>query len=832
MTEKKYKLYKDGKHLVIGAIAVAGIMTTTGVSHANADTITSNDTTKAVQTTGTTKQDDKQVALQPTKTVDTPAKTVTTEKVKSDVATSVPTNTSQDEAKSAVDQAQETVKSDVDTASKAGADVTTGKATDVTINDDNASSKTNEVLTDLNKQDQAVKDATAKQQANDQAYKTATTDQKEATTKGQTDLNKATDDLDKQVDETKKSGIDVNVALTNTSPKYQVLTSLTGQDLLNAMAKNIDLYKQAIASGVTSETADKIKLEALVKEYQQKQADFEKAKMDQANTVKQGQANLDKATTDLNKQIDETKKAGIEVSIALSKTSPKYQSLSNLTGQDLLNAMAKNIDLYKQAIASGVKSENADKLKLEALVKEYQQKQADFSKAKTDQSNTVKQGQTDLAKGQANLDKAVAEADKAGIKVTTALSQLSPEYKSLKGLVGQEMLDAMAKNITLYKQAISSGVATQSQEAKTLQALTSEYKQAVATYQAEKAKIDQSNADKKAAYEKALNKYLNATDMKTIMQAQTDTDMDSGQYQTFMTSDVDQQTGEFSLKHDMNDGVSIIGRGELKGKVNYQVISNGDGTETIKVTSIDLYSYTYTNLNYNTAVNQNINFHVYDNNGTELYSRYHDGQSSFSDTINKNFSLSKSIKLTPGQQSDLFSFLNIDDNWVWNTHGQVYIAFQNTNKAPDLPKYDAQPKTPVAPTASVHKIGVTELPVPEAPVAPKASVTKVTVDELPQAEAPVAPKTNVTKVTVEELPQAETPAPQKIDVHYYNIKKTPKVEKTATAVTPTPTPAPVATANILPHTGENENNGSSILGVIAGMASLGLIGAVRKFKKQ
>jgi hypothetical protein len=32
--------------------------------------------------------------------------------------------------------------------------VTTGKTTDVTINDDNAWSKTNEVLSDLNKQDQ------------------------------------------------------------------------------------------------------------------------------------------------------------------------------------------------------------------------------------------------------------------------------------------------------------------------------------------------------------------------------------------------------------------------------------------------------------------------------------------------------------------------------------------------------------------------------------------------------------------------------------------------------------------------------------------------------
>ncbi|MBZ5962925.1 hypothetical protein [Leuconostoc gasicomitatum] len=65
---------------------------------------------------------------------------------------------------------QDTVKDDAKTASDAGVDVTTGKTTDVNINDDSASSKTNEVLSDLNKQDQAVKDATAKQQANDQAY--------------------------------------------------------------------------------------------------------------------------------------------------------------------------------------------------------------------------------------------------------------------------------------------------------------------------------------------------------------------------------------------------------------------------------------------------------------------------------------------------------------------------------------------------------------------------------------------------------------------------------------------------------------------------------------
>ncbi|KAI3473542.1 hypothetical protein Pfo_031650 [Paulownia fortunei] len=83
-------------------------------------------------------------------TTDDATKTATVSSTveKSTVPTTVGSSVTQDQAKDAVDKAQDTT-------------------TDVTINDDNASSKTDEVLSDLNKQDQAVKDATAKQQAND-----------------------------------------------------------------------------------------------------------------------------------------------------------------------------------------------------------------------------------------------------------------------------------------------------------------------------------------------------------------------------------------------------------------------------------------------------------------------------------------------------------------------------------------------------------------------------------------------------------------------------------------------------------------------------------------
>lgn len=588
---KKYKLYKDGKYLVAGVVAVASVTTISGVSSVRADTVSGGTTAQATPVSDASQSSNSAQLPAPTTQAPSTASTTTPE-VKSNVPTSVPTSTTQDQAKSTIDQAQATVNTNVDTAKQAGVQVTQAPTQNVTLNNNNVVPKTNEVLSDLNKQDVAVQQATATQQANQRAYQTA----------------------------------------------------------------------------------------------------------------------------------------------------------------------------------------------------------------QTDYTTTVKQGQTDLTTATNTLDNQVADSQKAGVQVNTVANEVKPDYKDTKGLVGQDLLNAMSYNIDLYQKAINGAVATETQDTKTLEAMTVAYQQAIAAYNAEKARVDASNAQKKAAYDQALSAYLNGTNVKTVMQANTDTDMASGQYQTFMTADVNQQTGEFSLKHDMNDGVSIIGRGELKGKVNYQVTSNGDGTETIKVTGIDLYNYSYQNLNRNTAVNKNINFHVYDNNGTELYTVAHDGQNSFSNDINKSFALNQTFTLTPGQQSSLFDFLKIDDNWIWNTHGKVYIAFQNTNEEPQLPNYNPQPKEPVAPTATVHKVTVAELPAPEAPEAQKVTVHGYNVTLTPDVPAPMAPTATATSAP------APTPTPK---------EPAPKVEK----------------SEILPHTGANENSSTSVLGVLASVASLGLLGAIRKFKK-
>lgn len=594
---KTYKLYKSGKLWVVGAVAVAGVAVSANTTQVSADTV-SNADASAVKNTDAT-QSDKQVRLTASSTdtttdnatTDDATKTATASSTaeKSTVPTTAGSSVTQDQAKDAVDKSQDTVKSDADTASKAGVDVTTGKTTDVTINDDNASSKTDEVLSDLNKQDQAVKDATAKQQANDRAYQTATTDQKDATT--------------------------------------------------------------------------------------------------------QGQADLDQATSDLDSQIDTSEKAGIKVNVEVAQSSPEYKDLSGLEGQDLLDAMAYNINLYKQAIADGVASEKAD---------------------------------------------------------TATLAKLTAEYQKL-----------------------------------------------VADYEAQK-----------AAYEKALEDYMNGTNNTTSMTAQTQTDASSGQYQTFMNATVDQKTGEFTLEHDMNDGVHIIGHGVLKGKVNWKIFSNGDGTETVTISSIELYSYTYTNAYQNQAVNQNINFHVYDNDGNELFSVYHDGNTTFSKTINKTAQINKTFKISPNETSPLTQVLVADDNWIWNTHGQVSTQIKNTNVAPKAPTYEQDPVKPTPPVATVHHLQV---------VAPA------------KGQAPAVPVASVKKVTVADIPNADKPQPQKVEVHYYNIKKTPKVEKTATPETP----KAVETASILPTTHANENQGGVLLSAMAGLASLGLaFGISKKGKKQ
>lgn len=164
--------------------------------------------------------------------------------------------------------------------------------------------------------------------------------------------------------------------------------------------------------------------------------------------------------------------------------------------------------------------------------------------------------------------------------------------------------------------------------------------------------------------------------------------------------------GTFSFTHDMNDSANdslgVLGTGTLNGKVNFTSVANGDGSTTVTLNSLDLWNYAYTSNRPNTGVNQNLNYHVY-TDGEEIYSVNHDGNSSFAEELNRSIALNKSYVLKPGETTGIIPILNIDDNWIINTHGQLSLDFTNPNVVPSATvKKVSEPVKPEIPSVSYH----------------------------------------------------------------------------------------------------------------------------------
>ena len=223
--------FKTGTHSAL--LGKVGVTLATTIALATAGGVV-----HAEQVTGTT--------TTPTTTQVAPATSTPT----AEIPTSVPAGTTQDQAKTTIDGAQDTLKDNVASAEKSGVEVTTGETTDVTLNDGNVVDKSNEVLTDLSNQDKAVAEAKAKQEANQKAYTDAKTSRDTAVSEGQSDLSHSEQGVDDQVAVAKKNGIEVTTDTKDLTPKYVDTKGLTGSDLTTAMAKNIALYNQAVKDGV------------------------------------------------------------------------------------------------------------------------------------------------------------------------------------------------------------------------------------------------------------------------------------------------------------------------------------------------------------------------------------------------------------------------------------------------------------------------------------------------------------------------------------------------------------------------------------------------------
>lgn len=692
--EKKFKLYKDGKFLVAGVIVATGMATTTAISHVNADTV-SGDTAQAVQVTNDTQNSDKVQLPAPsqennvvnqTAKADQTTKTDTTE-MKSDVPTSVDNTTTQEQAKTAIDNAQDTVKSNVETAKQADVVVKEGETQQVTLDNSNAVSKTNEILSDLNKQDLAVQQATATQKANQEAYEKSQTNYDETVKQGQADLEQATTALDIQVEATKQAGIAVSVATSKLSPEYKDLSGLT-------------------------------------------------------------------------------------VDVKTSQVNPNYQSVKGLTGKALTDAVQANINAYQNAVKQAVDQENGTAQSLQGQIDAYQKALSDYQ---------------------------------AGLSVSTGLKWGYDTYVTGDNkMAGNEAVTSFADPSI----------------------------KAAAMYAIQGNNLDQ-NTD--ANFDNIFK--INGSGSVTIHNT-TNGDVTI----TFSNINSPYNTGTYVAVWGADDGGIAFGVfATYSGRVQSGAGEAGGGSAGMAGSGAILnYVYSY---DAEVSVTGNVSvatFNDIDNNQTVTMNGL-DGQVTLGENIAQS---GNEFSATAGDVSQGTSNV-LDTNSVrWSLGKASPVSFnfhhmtsdrRNTSIVGGIFGADSDiPQEPQKPNLNAEKVSVAVPDSPEAPVAPKANVTKVTVDVLPEPVKPVAPKTNVTKVTVDVLPAPEAPASQEVDVHYYDVATTPETpEVPETPQAPTPEVPVVEKASLLPQTGAEENGHSSVLGALASVASLGLLGGVaRKFKKQ
>ncbi|MCK8605663.1 KxYKxGKxW signal peptide domain-containing protein [Leuconostoc citreum] len=386
-TKTHYKLYKDGKKWVVGAIAVAGITATQAITyHVSADSALPTATTAKATvpqsdsstTNGTPQATKPEIQSTGTEPKDNAVVAKPVEKATSTIPTNVPAQTSQEDAQKAIDKSQEVVKGSATEATKAGVKVVQEPTTDVTLNNENAATKSQEVMTDLNRQDAALKQATVIQKANDEDKKKADEQYQEVLKKSQADVAKSHDTLAKAVDNAKASGVKVSVVLSESSPAYKSLKGLTGQAMLTAMAANLKLYQQSVANNITKETMDTKVVDALAAEYRQQVADFGEAQAKRSEAIAKGQADLSHSNAELEEQLAIAKKLGIDVSQKKSDLTPKYIDTTGMVGSQLLNAMRENIRAYVAANANGMDKQGQSAKELKAALAAYQKADADY----------------------------------------------------------------------------------------------------------------------------------------------------------------------------------------------------------------------------------------------------------------------------------------------------------------------------------------------------------------------------------------------------------------------------------------------------------------------
>lgn len=300
--------------------------------------------------------------------------------VTSDIPTSVPVHTTQDQAVTAVEDAQATLKDNVSTAKDTGVVVKEGDTKEVVINSGNAAEKTSEILTDLNQQDKAVKEATEKQKANQKAYEEATKEHSSVVKKGQENLSNSAKELDKVVAEAKKSGLNVKETTTTTKPKYKEVKGLEGEELRKADAENLGLYTKAVSVGVAEQDKSKADLKRTLDTYNADKKAYNDTKSERDLAVSKGQSEIQKSTKAVEDTVALAKKNELAITETTTTTKPKFKDIKGLKGEELRKAVAENVKLYNEAVKNATANMNTSSSEANKKINEYLLADANYKK--------------------------------------------------------------------------------------------------------------------------------------------------------------------------------------------------------------------------------------------------------------------------------------------------------------------------------------------------------------------------------------------------------------------------------------------------------------------
>ncbi|HEP5007146.1 TPA: SspB-related isopeptide-forming adhesin [Streptococcus pyogenes] len=546
-------------------------------------------------------------------------------------------------------------------------------------------------------------------------------------------------------------------------------------------------------AGVTVKQSEKVTHDSL----SSAQADLEK----QTQAVTEATTKQEANTTAINQAVSENKaidqanrdeKARVD---ALNTKGEADTKAKNETGQAQVDAQNKQAQAAADAMNAKLKADYEAKLteikQIESENEAIRQRNQQASQA-THQANQAAQAayQEKLAEierikaGNAAIRdrnaKAQQEAERQNQALQAAYEAKLAEIKQIESenaairkrneqagqttnQTNQAAQAAYQEKLAEIERINAENAAIRDRNTKARQEAERQNQQLKTTYEAQLSAYQQALQAKKEAENKAIDQVVFGIDAKA-------NGVDNAEYGNSIMTVTTQPDGSFVFKHDMIDGVKTIGHGTLTGKINHHYEANKDGSITAYIDSVTFDKYEYQNVAKNDAVDKNIAFRILSATGQELFVKAHDGDKTFSETLNKTVSLKLTYQLKPHEAVKDIKVFQLHDDWVHDTHGSALVSYVNNNDA--VPHIEV-PEKPVEPDMVTPKVEQ-EKPVPEAPQKPTDGVPNLE-KEKPVPPTPVKPEA-VKPVLEQEKPVPE--APQKPTDDVPNLEKEKPVPPT------------------------------------------------------